>query len=180
MGVLLAFRTCCRVSELHPDAVGTIPLHLPVFYGWLVRCPDLRGTWRAELDSSWIDFATETHAPTIRCYVAITQTATKLQLRLMTGESESWVLASGIRVSEKGPGYQVTGVYLNQPDSQLRGARSEMHFGAFVLDTHGSAQRPSSMKGEYWTDRGTKGSLHLTSHVGAILTSFDEADARLG
>ena len=45
--------------------------HLVWLHGWFVRRPDLRGTWRVELQSDWVDPATQEKVPTIVCYMGV-------------------------------------------------------------------------------------------------------------
>ena len=104
---------------------------LPWLHGWCVKRPDLRGTWRVELQSEWIDPATRTRTPTIICYMGVAQTLSTLNMHLMTPESESWLIAESVTPSPSGLGYQVAGVYCNTPKADLRGVRSEMHFWRF-------------------------------------------------
>ena len=148
----------------------------PWLHGWFVKRPDLRGTWRVELESDWTDPQTGGQTALIVCYVGVEQTLSRLQMHLMTLESESWLIAEGIRLSPSGKGYQVAGIYTNKPQMQLRGDRSEIHQGAFVLDTHGRSARPDTMTGEYWTDRKSSGRMNFTSRVSEIVTRFDEAE----
>ena len=83
--------------------------HLRLLHGWFVRRPDIRGTWRVSLQSDWVNPATSVKAPPLDCYMGITQTFSKLQLHLMTPESESWLLADRVCESQKGNGYEVVG-----------------------------------------------------------------------
>ncbi|TDK31561.1 hypothetical protein [Luteimonas terrae] len=150
-------------------------------HGWLFCRPDLRGTWLVELQSSYEDPATKIRIPPIVCYMGVTQTFYKLQLHLMTPESESWLIAHSITKSPSEDGYKVFGVYSNQPNVHLRAYRSEIHFGAIVLDTHGPQKlRPATVTGEYFTDRLTKGSLLLSRRIAAQKTRFADADAAFG
>lgn len=148
----------------------------PWLHRWFVKRPDLRGTWRVELESDWTDPQTGEQTALIVCYMGVEQTLSKLQMHLMTLESESWLIAEGIRPSPSGKGYQVAGIYTNKPQMQLRGDRSEIHQGAFVLDTHGTPARPDTMTGEYWTDRKSCGRMNFISRVSEIVTRFDEAE----
>ena len=147
-------------------------------HGWLFCRPDLRGTWLVELQSSYLDPATNIRLPPITCYMGVTQTFSKLQMHLMTPESESWLIAHAVTKSPSEDGYQIFGVYSNKPNVHLRAHRSEMHFGAIVLDTHGPQKlRPETMTGEYFTDRLTKGSLLLSRRIPAHKTRFADADS---
>ena len=148
----------------------------PWLHGWFVKRPDLRGTWRVELQSNWIDPETDKQKPMIVCYMGVKQTLSTLQMHLMTPESESWFIAEHIRPSPSGDGYQVGGVYTNKPHIHLRGNRSEMHLGALVLDTHGPNNRPETLTGEYWTDRETTGQLDFTGRVSNVLTRYEDAE----
>ncbi len=143
--------------------------------GWFVKRPDLRGTWRVELKSDWINPKTGEGVPLNICYMGVQQTYSKLQMHLMTKESESWFIANRIRPSPSGNGYQVVGVYTNKPHMHLRGDRSEMHQGALIIYTHGPSARPETLTGEYWTDRKTTGSMSFTSRVPMVSTRFDDA-----
>jgi hypothetical protein len=145
-------------------------------YGWFVKRPDLRGTWRGEIKSDWVDPATGESVPVIRCYLGVTQTLSKLQLHLMTPESESWLVAERVHPSPNGNGYQVFGVYTNKPHVHLRGERSEIHYGAIILDTHGPSPHPNIMTGEYWTDRKTSGSLTFSGRTRKDHTRFEDAE----
>lgn len=142
----------------------------------LVNRPDIRGTWEGELVSSYIDPKTREQVPPIECYLAVTQRFSYLQMRQMTKESESWLIADDTRKSDKGDGYQIVGVFTNKPGVEVRD-RSQIHYGALLLDTHGLSDRPTSLTGEYWTDRETKGKLTFERRVDKVHSRFDDAAA---
>ena len=96
-----------------------------VFRGWLVKRPDLRGTWRVMLYSNWVNPKTGKRKEPIRCYMAITQTLSSHQMHLMTPESESWLISHEIEKAAGGIGYQIVGVYRNEPESLWRGVQSK-------------------------------------------------------
>ncbi len=146
-----------------------------VLHGWFFKRPDLRGTWQVELQSSWIDPKTKKQIPPITCYMGIEQTLSSLQMHLMTPESQSWLIADQIRASPSGNGYQVLGIYTNKPQMHLRGDRSEMHQGALMLDAHGPKHRPTTLTGEYWTDRSTTGRLDFVKRVPMVFTKYEDA-----
>ena len=146
-------------------------------HGWFVKRPNLCGTWRVELLSSYINPKTREPTPMIVCYMGVEQTFSKLQMHLMTPESESWFIAHNIRPSPNGNGYQIIGVYTNEPNIHLRNKQiSEIHQGAIVLDTHGSNVRPSSLTAKYWTDRKTTGTMNFTGRVDQLYTRFEDAN----
>ena len=144
-------------------------------HSWFVKRPDLRGTWQVELQSDWIDPATKVRVPIIICYMGIAQTLSTLQMHLMTPESESWFIAESIIPSRSKVGYRMAGVYTNEPKAHLRGKRSEIHRGGLLLETHGPANRPDTLTGEYWTDRKTKGQMTFTERLPDVFTRFEDA-----
>ena len=149
---------------------------LPCLNGWFVKQPDLRGTWRVELKSSYIDQETGKPVPVIVCYMGIEQTLSELKMHLMTPESESWSIVSRIQVSPTGSGYQVVSVYSNKPNILLRDDRvSEMHNGTLIVQTHGSDVRPETLTAEYWTDRKTIGTMNFTKRSDRVFTRFEDA-----
>ena len=112
----------------------------------------------------------------IVCYMGVEQTLSTLQMHLMTPESESWLLASSIRPARSGKGFEVTGVYSNEPKLDLRTARiSEIHRGAITVNTHGDSRQPSQLTAEYWTDRGTNGTMDFTDRIAEVCTRFRDA-----
>jgi hypothetical protein len=143
---------------------------------WFVSMPDLRGTWKVEIRSDWVDPESGETSPPIDCFIGVKQTMSTLQMHLMTPESESWFIAYSINHSQSGHGYQITAVYTNKPSVNLRNDRSSMHLGALVLDTHGENEMtPESLPGEYWTDRKTTGRIVLTGRENKLFTRYDDA-----
>lgn len=141
-----------------------------------VKLPDIRGTWEAELQPIDIRSGETEPIQPIRCFFPIEQSYSTLRLGLLTPESSSALIAHSILPAEIGDGYQVVGVYRNEPKVAFR-ERSEIHRGSLILRTHGSATKPNMLTGEYWTDRNTSGSVRLMRKVNKIFTNFDDAAA---
>ena len=147
-----------------------------LFHGWLIKRPDLRGTWDVVLKSSYIDPITAKCSAEIYCYVGVEQTLSELKMHLMTPKSESWSIASHVSPSPSGNGYQVICFYTNEPNIHLRHKRiSEMHNGTLIIDTHGSGVRPESLTAKYWTDRKTVGTMDFRRRVNEVFTRFEDA-----
>lgn len=135
-----------------------------------VRRADLRGTWRGELVSEWVDPKTGTTHPPIAVVVCVTQTASTLFLRQFTAESESATVAASF-LNEPDGAEAVTVVYRNEPRGNLR-ERSPIHFGGMRLRVSGDAR----LAGEYWTDRSTRGQVALTRTSKKRCRSFADAE----
>ena len=186
--VLFAQRTPVSWDHLRPfgsvvGALALLGLALELLlwrqrwlYGWFVKRPDLRGTWRVELQSDWVDPATNAREPAIIGYMGVVQTLSTLKMHLMTAESQSWFIAERISPSPSGVGYRIAGVYTNEPQTLLRGDRSEIHRGGLILDTHGPPNSPETLTGEYWTDRKTKGRMTFTKRLPRVFTRLEDAE----
>ena len=145
----------------------------PVFRGWYVKRPDIRGTWKVTLQSNWKAQETGEVIAPITAYVAVRQTLGTLSLRLMTAESKSRLIAHSIELEKDGL-YRIAGIYRNEPRVELQGERSEIHHGSLLLEVHGTP--PHSMEGHYWTDRGTRGTLKISDRKKPIYDSFEAAE----
>ncbi|SFC09219.1 hypothetical protein [Pseudoalteromonas denitrificans] len=149
-----------------------------IFKGWYVKRPDLRGTWKVELKSSWVDPETGKCIDPIYGYAVIRQSLTFLSVRLMTKESRSILVAHSIDQQEDDDLFKLVGVYRNEPKIELQGVRSEMHHGSFALEVHGYPVY--ELQGHYWTDRGTKGGMKLESKVKTLYDTYEQADREIG
>ena len=149
---------------------------VPFLQGWLVKRPDLRGTWRAEFRSNWIDPSTGQGIPARVAYIAIRQTFSTLTFRLMTSESTSELLNAQLVPSMDGS-YRLLGIYRNEPRHSVRG-QSAIHNGALLLDV--SSAPVTRMTGHYWTDRNTAGEIELRGHVEQCHSDYESAREALG
>lgn len=164
-----------------PTVVGGLVLALAAFdlwlwriswlHGWFVQRPCIRGTWRANLQSEWIDPVTGFPLPPIEAYIVIRQTYSRLSMRLITEESASEMLGSEMVRSADGM-YQVAGIYRNEPRLSVRG-RSPIHYGAVLLRVEGDP--PIRLTGHYWTDRNSRGEVLAADHTVTIFVNFDAA-----
>ncbi|MBU2607654.1 MAG: hypothetical protein KKC43_17405 [Alphaproteobacteria bacterium] len=142
--------------------------------GWYVKRPDLRGTWSAEMVSSYINPETQKPTPPIQAYIVVRQTLTTLSFRLLTKESSSVLLAYNFVEQEHAGLYKLIGVFRNEPRINLQRERSRIHHGAFSIDIHGSPV--TELTGHYWTDRETNGSIKLSDRRNKLYDTFDQAD----
>lgn len=143
--------------------------------GWLFDRPDLRGTWKVTIQSEWINPETGERVPPITAYAGVVQTLSKLQIQLMTPESESCLLAHAIEPTPCGNRFNVSVVYANTPGVELRGVRSERHVGAATISTHGAKYKPESMTAEYWTDRRTVGRMTFEGRIPKVYSRYEDA-----
>lgn len=142
-----------------------------LLHGWFVCRPDLRGTWRVELESSWKNPDTNAGAGPIVAYLAIRQTFSTMSIRMLTAESSSELVTAEINKANDMT-YRLAAVYRNEPKLSVRD-RSPIHYGAFVLDVQGTPAK--NLVGCYWTDRNTRGEVRTLERHRLIASSFEEA-----
>lgn len=172
----------------------------PCFQGWFVKKPDLRGTWQVLLKSDWINPDTGKGIDPIVGYIVVRQTLMHISVRQMTAESKSHSVSCGI-TRDTDEIYRLSVVYRNEPDINLQGVRSDIHYGAFWLEAIGNSKPiarensvgeptvierlrlfllhplkgPSRLEGHYWTDRNTRGSMEVTDRVCSLHESYQSA-----
>ncbi|MEE9443202.1 MAG: hypothetical protein V3V99_11120 [candidate division Zixibacteria bacterium] len=145
--------------------------HWGFFKGWLVKRPDIRGTWSLELHSNWTNPETSQKPPTIYGFVSVFQTYSKLNLRLMTEESSSDCLAT--KFIERADGsFELAAVFMNTPKAKVR-HRSEIHHGGMLLTLDGDPT--GRIEGTYWTSRASTGDMILTNRQPKTYATFQTA-----
>ncbi len=186
-GLLLYDGVTIEGSWFHPfsGVVGALVLLLAAFdlwawrlrflHGWFVPRPDLRGTWRVELQSDWRDPATDKVIGPIVAYLVVRQTFSTLSVRMLTAESASELVAAEINKAIDGT-YRFAAVYRNEPKLSVR-ERSPIHYGAIVLDVQEDPVK--DLAGHYWTDRNSRGELRTLARHPSIAGSFKEAQTLL-
>jgi hypothetical protein len=132
---------------------------LPFLQGWLVKIPNLNGTWTGEMQSTWVDPETNAGIPPIPTTATITQTLTTITVDFQTGEMESQSVVADISCDSHRRIAEIKYIYQSEPDATVR-SRSEMHYGSakLAVKTGGGVKK---LKGDYWTDRKTTGTISL-------------------
>jgi hypothetical protein len=138
----------------------------------LSKIPDLNGTWRVDLHSTYVVPQTGERVAPISGFASIRQTYSKLSIRLMTKDSASFLIASNVLHRDDGT-IEIAGVYQSEPKVHLRGTESEIHYGSFKVRLVGNPVE--AIDGHYWTDRHTKGTVAYTSRMNVHTDSFEAA-----
>jgi hypothetical protein len=146
---------------------------LRLLHPWFVDRPYLKGTWKGVLESNYVAPATQQKVPPIEAYLVVRQTFSAIHLRLITLESASESMANNIPKGEDGV-YTVASVYRNTPQLAARD-RSAIHHGALVVRVEGDPV--TSLTGEYWTDRLTRGELRFQEKSETLYFDFASASA---
>lgn len=137
--------------------------------GWLIKLPDLQGTWRGELKSDWINPETGKGIDPIPMVLVIRQTFSHIKCTLMTAESSSYSTTADINIAANSEDLYLTYNYTNRPKASIRD-RSAIHDGAAILKIIGKPEK--CLEGEYWTSRKTRGDIKLTFESKELVEKF--------
>jgi hypothetical protein len=134
----------------------------------LIKRPKLHGTWKCELRTSYEGRAGEV----IESYLAIDQTYTRICVRMLFDRSQS-ISMSGDLVDEGGR--CVLYYVFRSEKSALEPDSNPPARGAADLKV--SRKPILALEGDYWMERGTKGTLLTVGHNEALYESFGAARA---
>jgi hypothetical protein len=154
-----------------PDVVGVYATLVVVFMKWawrwriwqrwLVRIPNLQGTWRGTIRTTWKDPNTGQTPPPIPVTLVIRQTLLTLSCSMFTAESDSYSTAAQINEDDDSGVLRLSYNYLNRPRAGVR-ERSEIHDGAAILKVVLSPSK--ELEGEYFTSRCSTGDIAARFH----------------
>ena len=131
---------------------------IPILQGWLVRIPNLNGTWKGTLQTNWKNPETGEQPGPIDALLVIKQSLFKISCVQMTKESKSWSRAASIDIDNDNQIKILNYVYSNSPRIVVHD-RSKAHDGASSLEVITNDHR--KLIGKYWTDRNTKGEMNF-------------------
>jgi len=160
----------------------TVLWRLPLVRSYISKRPTIAGTWRTTLVSN---FKQADGSKTIKTvYLVISQSLTRLSVRMYTDTAHSKSLAERISSSDNDDMFDLAVVYQNYPDMDQRhesnlentngshSEKSKIHFGALHIPNLN--YRPITLKGHYWTDRRTEGMLALEERRSKLISSYRE------
>lgn len=168
------FKPYSPIIALFMVLLGIFDTHIwrwRVLHPWFVPTPNLQGTWKGQLTSTYKDSATGATLQPFDVFLVVRQTLSTVSVQLLTKESISSLLG-GTLTKEPSGRYILTGTYLNTPKVLLQD-KSPMHQGAMVLTVCGDI--PYALEGHYWTTRETKGELNFTEQTSKLYHDFASA-----
>lgn len=131
---------------------------IPLLRGWLVPLPNLTGTWKGTLTSTW-QGGSDGSAATRDITLVIRQRFSSISCVLYTAESSSESDAAVLKDGGETEIPILSYNYQNTPKVSVR-QRSNIHLGAAVMRLHTSS-KDWILRGEYWTNRQTAGDMEL-------------------
>jgi hypothetical protein len=144
---------------------------LEIFREWLVRVPNLNGSWVGAIHSDWTNPSTGKKLAPIPVMLTVKQSLFHICCLMHTGEMESISYAEGFLIE---PDKQMKGIaysYTSKPRLAVR-ERSNPHDGSAVFKI---IEKPKKkLVGRYWTERLTKGEIELEFHSKDLLEELPE------
>ncbi len=129
-----------------------------IFSGWLVPFPNLNGTWRGQIQSTWIDPNAGAVPPPIPVMLSIKQSFTRLSCVMRTAEMTSHSYLADFWLDGNEQVRKIGYSYRSSPLPTVRD-RSQPHDGTAIFEIVG---KPATrLKGVYWSDRKTTGEITL-------------------
>lgn len=136
------------------------------FRNWLVTFPNINGTWIGYIHSDWKNPETGECVDPIPTMLTVYQTFTHLSCTMYTDEMKSYSASEGFNIDPEKQIKQLSYIYTSNPRAVLS-ERSNQHIGAMVFDIVEKKER--KLKGDYWTNRKTKGEIILEFYSKELL-----------
>ena len=121
--------------------------------------PDLNGTWRGTLSSTWIDPDTKLPIDPIEATIAIKQDWRRVDVRLQTEEADSRSTRFWLEADRPFQRYRIWYGYDHEPHQAAR-PRNQPHDGFAYLEVEWEDE-PEVLRGSYYTSRKTSGDMEF-------------------
>ncbi len=142
-----------------------------LFRGWLVRCPNLHGTWLGQANSDWIDPSTEKGISSIPVMLTVKQTFLSISCVSRTAEMGSLSYAESFIIDEERQLKALAFCSTNTPINSVR-HRNPAHDTATYLRI---IERPEKkLQGCYWTQHKTTGEVTFEFYSKELLEQLPE------
>ena len=154
------YKTFPKVVTIDTLLIGLFSKYLwnwKYFQNWLVPFPDLNGTWKGFIHTTWVDPITNERPDKIPTLLTINQNFFSISCVMRTGEMTSRSIISEFSIDEENQLKRLIYTYDSNPIATVRD-RSPQHCGTIYLDVNNGK---NILKGEYWTGRKTTGEVRL-------------------
>ena len=137
--------------------------------GWLVPFPNLNGTWKGHINTTWNDPITNQRPDPIPAILTIKQSFFNVSCVMRTAEMTSRSIVSDFVLDKDNQVKRLFYSYDSNPIQTVKD-RSPQHCGTVVFDIDESSK--ITLKGEYWTGRKTTGDIELTFWKKELLDKY--------
>lgn len=145
---------------------------LRIFRGWLVRFPNLNGSWVGFIYSDWKNPTTGEKPAPIPVMLTVNQSFFHISCVMRTSEMESSSYSEGFLINPDRQIKTVAYSYTSKPRLSLS-ERSTPHDGTAVFNIIEKPQ--NKLEGRYWTERLTKGEIELEYYSSELLEELPES-----
>lgn len=169
---MIALKLVPKVVSIDVMIIGVFASYLwklGIFRGWLVQVPDLNGTWKGFIHSTWVNPDTGKRTDPIPTALTIKQSFFKISCVMRTGEMTSRSTIADFIIDGDNQVKQLSYTYDSNPLQSVKD-RSPQHFGTIRFDI--IQGKPMKLKGEYWTGRKTTGEVELTYWKKKLLDEY--------
>ncbi|MCK5521929.1 MAG: hypothetical protein KAI83_02230 [Thiomargarita sp.] len=142
-----------------------------LLYSWLVPFPNLNGTWKGVIRSTWVDPKTNKRLNPIPVILTIKQTFLSISCVMRTQEMESRSFIGSFRIDADNQLLQLVYSYASVPTKIVEN-RSTQHFGTIIFNIINDETQ--ELRGEYWTDRKTTGAIELAFWKNKMLDKYPD------
>lgn len=145
---------------------------LCIFKHWLVPFPNLNGTWKGEIHSTWKDPETGERPQPIPAILTIKQSFLTVSCVMRTAEMTSRSLVSNFVLDKQNQLERLIYTYDSNPIETVK-ERSPQHCGTMKFDI---AREPENnmLAGGYWTGRKTTGTVEMRFWKKELMDHYPE------
>jgi len=130
-----------------------------LFKNWLVPFPNLNGTWKGYIQTTWIDSKTNQRPDPIPAILTIKQSFFNISCVMRTAEMNSYSIISDFVLDKDNQIKRLFYSYDSNPLQTVK-ERSPQHCGTMSFDI---IEKPElKLHGEYWTGRKTTGHIEMS------------------
>lgn len=130
-----------------------------IFHSWLVPFPNLNGTWKGFIQTTWVDPITNERPSRIPAILTIKQSFFKISCIMRTAEMSSRSIIADFILDKDNQVKKLSYTYDSNPIATVK-ERSQQHMGTMIFDIIITPKQ--KMNGEYWTGRKTTGLVEMT------------------
>ena len=145
---------------------------LPIFRNWLVPFPNLNGTWKGEIRTTWIDPKTDERPEAIPAILTIKQSFLSISCVMRTAEMTSRSLVSNFVLDKQNQLERLIYTYDSNPIETVK-ERSPQHCGTMSFDISGEPKK-NVLAGGYWTGRKTTGDIEMRFWKKKLIDHYPE------
>ena len=143
---------------------------LPIFKNWLVPFPNLNGTWKGHIRTTWTDPETGERPGPIPAILTIKQSFLNISCVMRTAEMTSRSLTSSFVLDKENQLERLVYTYDSNPIETVK-ERSPQHCGTMSFNIV-KEQKKNKLAGGYWTGRKTTGDIEMSFWKKERIDSF--------